>query len=305
MTIKKSDFGALSLQDLALMEAVMQSGSVSQAASALGISQSSASYGLEKLRKSFNDPIFTRSGGQMIASALAKEVLSTWCPAHRQIRRIAQGAMFEPAHSDRHFVLAGSHAGLAECIEPVLPELLRRAPNCVFQIQRHNHRALEASLHNGVDLIIEVDHLVPDSQHVHVRPMSLAGADYVTFFDPAVRSAPQSLEDFFDASHAIVQMGPNPTTLVDEMLLHSIRQRRIRLIAPDFAALARLMKGTALITTLPRFMAHHLFRDFAYVDAPLPMPQLGMSLLWSVNLHNDPAHAWLREQLSRAMARES
>jgi molybdenum-dependent DNA-binding transcriptional regulator ModE len=70
--MKKIDHLALDGHALALFLAVLEEGSVTSAATRLGLTQSAVSHGLNKLRRIVGDPLFAKSGRGIVATAHAQ-----------------------------------------------------------------------------------------------------------------------------------------------------------------------------------------------------------------------------------------
>ena len=126
----------------------------------------------------------------------------------------------------------------------------------------------------------------------------------VTYFDPAIRAAPATLESFCAADHAVATLGGTARSGVDLQLRKLNRSRRIMLETNNIESLAPLMKGTPLITTIPARLGSGLMRDFQSVPCPLTFPTIPFHAIWHLNKDADPAHRWLRETL-RDVARQS
>jgi DNA-binding transcriptional LysR family regulator len=50
---------------------------------------------------------------------------------------------------------------------------------------------------------------------------------------------------------------------------------------------------------LPSRLVRDRSRDIQVIVPPLQLPPYEMAMIWHERSHLDPAHAWLREQISR------
>ncbi|CAN5738748.1 hypothetical protein BH09PSE5_BH09PSE5_00550 [soil metagenome] len=73
----------MTLNDLRIVLAVLQDGSVTIAASRLGLTQSGLSYQLTQMRRRFSDELFVRSGNRKVPTPFAQRLAD---PAARVLR---------------------------------------------------------------------------------------------------------------------------------------------------------------------------------------------------------------------------
>src|SRR5262245_40885143 len=103
----------LDLQDLLILKEVHRTGSITEAANRIGLSQPSTSIRLSELRKHFADPLFVRTSAGMKSTPrmdgllpLVNNALDLLNPEHAGL------VDFVPAESDRTFRVAFSGVGL-------------------------------------------------------------------------------------------------------------------------------------------------------------------------------------------------
>ncbi len=131
----KLDLQALSLQDISLAIAIEEHKTVSRAAEQLRISQSSASYGLEKLRRAFNDPIFLRRGSQMVMTERGKALVHYAQSALPQLEALTEPATFDPKRDKRHFCIAATGYEISSFFATTHKKLREVAPHISIQIE--------------------------------------------------------------------------------------------------------------------------------------------------------------------------
>ncbi len=99
---------ALDGHGLQVFLAVLETGSVTAAAEALGVSQSAVSHTLEKLRGLLHDPLFVKSGRGIVATAHAAALAE---PARRlldDMTAFTRGSRFEPKEADLVLTVAAN-----------------------------------------------------------------------------------------------------------------------------------------------------------------------------------------------------
>jgi DNA-binding transcriptional LysR family regulator len=100
-SMKKIDHLALDGHALELFLAVLEEGSVTAAATRLGLTQSAVSHALNKLRRIVGDPLFAKSGRGIVATAHAQALAAKARALIDEMRSFAGGVSFEPASAQR------------------------------------------------------------------------------------------------------------------------------------------------------------------------------------------------------------
>lgn len=96
----------LDLNLLPVLDALLSEGSVSRAATMLGITQSAMSHALRRLREYFGDPLFVRAGGRMLPTPKALEIAPVVSALMENVRSsLVPGAKFQPEESNRVFAI--------------------------------------------------------------------------------------------------------------------------------------------------------------------------------------------------------
>src|SRR5688572_28344939 len=102
---------------------------VTRAARRLGITQGAASQRLARIRDFFRDPILVPGRPLLVPTPRALAVADPLARALSDLRAaVRRGAPFEPASSDRRFVLLGNDIVESRALPPLLAILERQAP---------------------------------------------------------------------------------------------------------------------------------------------------------------------------------
>lgn len=72
---------------------------------------------------------------------------------------------------------------------------------------------------------------------------------------------------------------------------------------PDFAGALFVVASSSVAAAVPRPIAEAGASRLSLHFAPLDLPPVEVSLVWSRRLSNDPAHAWLRAVVSEVTPR--
>jgi len=294
--MNKIDFSKLALRDLAILQALVQARRIRPVADRFAISNSAVSYALERLRTTLGDPLLireshgfrpTRAGRDY--AALARDFLIA-------MGQLAEPEQFDPAVAERQFRLVVTDYELQGFLRPALAELLSAGPKISINlVETHAGLGIER-LHQDIDMAV----LPVQIQRAGLRQELLFRDQYVTFFDPEIRASPVGIDGFCAARHAIVGADGGAGSNVDAALASAGRARQVRLSAPNFAALAALMRGSDLITTLPSQFGAGAFSGFATCAPAVTLEKMQVYLTWSETRSADPALVYLRDQIRAA-----
>ncbi len=113
-----------------------------------------------------------------------------------------------------------------------------------------------------------------------------------------------TLARFAKLSHLLVAPTGTPTGLVDRLLLEHGLRRRVARTSSTFLDMAYLAAETDYIISLPSSLARPLLRrlGLSMLRMPLTLPSFSHSMVWHRRATADPAHAWFRALVKRALA---
>jgi DNA-binding transcriptional LysR family regulator len=282
----------LDLNLLRVFHEVYLARNVRRSAEALGLSQPAVSHGLRRLRLVLKDPLFVRVPGGVAPTALADQfalhvesALRTVATALEEVER------FDPARTQRRFVLHMSDLGTAELLPRVLGELRTHAPGARLEIVQLPVEGLRSALEQGrIDLAVGY---LPQLAASHRR--QLFEDRYVVLLrkgHPQARRA-RTRAGLADMHFVLVEGHTEPARALQASGLES----QVRVTVPHFQALPQILAQGDLADIVPRRPAQHFasLAPLELVDTRLGLPPLRVSLHWMWRLHRDPGHRWLRQ----------
>ncbi|MDB5987157.1 MAG: LysR family transcriptional regulator [Nevskia sp.] len=282
-----------------IFHAVHGSGSLTQAAAQLHLTQPAVSNALSRLRLQFDDPLFVRDGRRMVPTPRANLIAPQVAAALDALDQVLSGEQrFVPARADRRCTI-----GLRELLEfSLLPdlygELQRDAPGIKLHSSRIDRRRLERMLASGVfDLAIDVRLPVgEDIRHRLLFREELCLA--VRAGHPFTRRKP-SVDDWLAARHVVVASKPGGPVLEDLALERRDLRRQIAVRCQHYYAACRMVGASDLVLMLPRHYASQLSQSLALQLLPPPMhtPALEILLYWHRNTERDAGIVWIRERI--------
>jgi DNA-binding transcriptional LysR family regulator len=293
-----SDFDHLALDGhaLQLFLAVLEEGSVTRAASRLGLTQSAVSHGLTRLRAIAGDPLFVKSGRGIVATAHARALADRAHQLLDAMKDFARSAPFDPAASRLSLTIAANDLQRDLLLPQVLARMAEAVERVSLRVVPSGLPTAEMLRENRCDLLI--------------TPRPPAGTDilqrrlfedrYVCFYDPAMRGPPDR-DAYLAADHATVLYAENEKLEFDRRLEARTVARDMVVSVPHFSSVPVFLRGTRMLATLPSLLARSTMAGFAQAPVPLPellaegVERLPMYLAWHRRNQLDPAQAWVRD----------
>ncbi|HLS42499.1 MAG TPA: LysR family transcriptional regulator [Paenalcaligenes sp.] len=287
---------------LVLFDALIKECHVTRAALRMGISQSSMSGALGKLRTIFDDPLLVRTQKGLVATPRAKELALRVEALLGEIDNlIHEHKGFDPLHIEITISMI-----VIDYIDfVVMPKLVQvlqeRAPGLSLRVLGPNPRRLSEIMSTGeADMALTYFPAPPENVRTrrlfNDRLVGMARADHPIF------DGPLTLERFCQFDHVALEPGEGATMyneIIDGAIEGAGLQRRVTLSKPTFMGVPFLVSQTNLIATLPERIAER-FGDFAPIrlfEIPIELDPINVVLMWHDRTHSNAVHRWLREQI--------
>ncbi len=297
-SMNEIDVLALDGHALRLFLAVLEEGSVTQAAERLGLSQSAASHGLNRLRDLLADPLFVKSGRGIVPTEHARLLAGPAQAVLDGMLALARPQSFEPSQARIVLTVAANDFQR----DLLLPAFFARVQAAVasFALRVVPSGAPSAALlrERGCDLLITP--LPPTGMDIVQK--RLITDRYACFYDPAIRSPPAGPEDYLRARHVTVAHAEGEALDFDRRLEAQGVTRDIAIRVAGFSGIAAFLRGSDMLATLPGLLRQSTLEALASCPVPLDAVsvELPLYLVWHQRDQQDPRHAWLRGQLLAA-----
>lgn len=289
-------FEKLDLNLLVVLDALLTTRSVTRAAERIFLSQPATSLSLKRLREHFKDELLQPVGKSFVLTPLAAELAK---PVHDVLLRVQAISraqpMFDPATSQRRFVIDSSDYVISVLLAEVVKRATSVAPRMEFDLRTRSPQSPELLQSGEIELLI-----TPQFALVPGHPAELLFEDtFSCLVSPGHFSGeiPLSAEQYFGASHIGVEWGGGQRLTYDQRLIAvGKRARRQDVIAPSFTIVPQLLVGTPRIATLPTRLAQQIAALFPLrvVECPVEIPAFAEHMQWHKYQERDPAVAWLR-----------
>ena len=296
-------FGDLDVANLVALQVLLEERHVTRAARRLGITQSSMSHRLVRLRETLRDPLFTRSSRGLLPTPRAESLAGPLRDALRALEAaVAPPAEFQPETSRYTLSIA-----MPDLLVPLAPrlvaEIVAEAPLVRVQLLPMVP-ALSAALAEGRPVLaIAPTQLVEGA--VIARPLGEARFGVVgRRGHPALRRS-LTVARWLSYSHVIQRLGNEQVNTVEAELARRGLQRRVGLEAPSFLAGLFVVASSDLLMNAPIPLVNEAAATLGLTtcEAPLRLPHVRLSLCWSERFQADPAHRWARDRVFRTVRR--
>lgn len=292
----------LDLNLLRVFAVVAESGSVTEAARRLYLTQPAVSAALRRLTRAVGAPLFVKSGRGLALTSRGQRLRGG---LERHLQPLVEAALappsFDPATSDRTIRLGLSDSAELWLLPPLLRALARDAPGMRIVSVPVQFRNIGAALASGLAAAVTVADDLPST--IRREPLPLEGG-FTCLYDP--RQAPLrrlTEAEYFARQHVIVSYNGDLHGIVEELVGKS---RQIRCSVSSFAHIGALIDGTRLLATVPTMVARQIRSTrphLATTRLPFSIPSFASELLWPAATDDDGPCLYVRARI-RAIAQK-
>ncbi len=300
--ITVADLSGIDLNLLMSLDALIEEANVTRAAARLNISQPALSAQLTRLRQTFGDPLLVPSetGRGMIPTARALALKDPLRATLRDLEALVKHtADFQPQTATRAFTIAANDNAVVMLGLDLIDRIQRRAgPGIRIAFRSPAPDQTTALLERGeADLVIGTEGGLPP------------GMKSTRLFTDRYRMAqrrghprgdkPPSLAEYCNLRHVLVSSrGQSFHGFIDEALKALGKSRTVAVAVHQYNLAPMVVANSDYVCTLPeRFLSRFTDRLDSFA---LPFETQTFTLLaaWHPRSHADPAHVWLREQIT-------
>lgn len=285
----------LDLNLLRVFAVVADTGSVTEAAARLYLTQPAVSAALRRLRTTVDAQLFARRGRGLVLTSRGVQLRDDLAP---HLQKIVEAALeppsFDPMTSERTLRLGLSDTAEVWLLPPLLRILEREAPRMRIVVESVQFRTVAAALAGGLDVALSPNDDLPAS----IRRKPLLGGEFTCLHDPRHSSFKRLTEKaYFAHRHVIVSYNGDLRGVVEDLLGKS---RDVRCSVPSFAHVGAIVEGTAMLATIPKIVAMYILHErprLAMKRLPFTFPSGHLDLLWSAATEDDAPCRFLRARI--------
>ncbi|WP_137134835.1 LysR family transcriptional regulator [Rhizobium sp. FKY42] len=286
----------INLNLLTVLHALLETGSVSQAAEQIGRTPSAVSTALAQLREILNDPLFIRSGSRLQPTVRAAALSQPVRDIVDAIGTIFEKTEFDPAQSDRAFVIAATDTLVVEAGAPLIRALRQKAPNMSIQFKGLETGLPEDLANRETDFVF-----LPEIALDSLAPVPLTYEALSTIrLDSVLMCADNPLSHRESLTLPEIYGRPTIAFRPTDAFTKSARSHPMMHLASVVhvtknLTIPALLEGTDLLAVVTRELAKREVSGRNLTSIPLEPPMiLPFGLVWSAMLDRDDAHQWLR-----------
>lgn len=290
----------IDLRLLVVFDEIRKRRSLTLAAESLGVTQSSISKSLQRLRQQLGDSLFIRTPKGMEPTARARtleapvsEILQAF------YERIATAPPFDAGTSDRTFTIHASDIGISAFLPVLAQELAHRAPHARIAAVAGNQSEMIEALESGdVDISLGA---FPSLDESAIYQQRLYVERYICLVrqgHPVLDLPEMDAWTFREQTHILIASGRSGHAhgRAESMLLEEIDPSRIAMRMPGFILATLLLRRSDHVLTIPSVAALTLAPEFdlRMLPCPIELPKFTVYQYWHERFAHDPAIQWLR-----------
>lgn len=293
------DLDSIDLKLLSVFEAVMTECSFSRAGKRLGMTQSSVSQAIARLRPMLHDELFERTGRGVRPTPRACELDE---PVRRALALLRQSfnptGGFDPSTMPRTFFIA-MQPDVAEAFAVKLFQALPPESRARLYIVPARPGELDTDLRFGEPEVA----VLAETLETHGFRNELLYTEGIVML--ARRGHPGigrtvSWDDYARLGHVVLsRSGPSELSPIDLEFKRRKAHRFVPVSMPTAASVLKVVEQSDLVCTLGRRLAHYFAAQHGLEVHELPVDQLTLPLhmVWHERFDNDRGHQWLRHTL--------
>ncbi|MBO9641670.1 MAG: LysR family transcriptional regulator [Pseudacidovorax sp.] len=282
---------------LKVFEALMTESNVTRTAQKLSLTQPTISNALRRLRETYGDPLFVRSGAGVRPTRRAVELWGTLSDSLRTIRGTLEGESFDAARSDAR--LAISMTDYVACIAG--PRLLERLGKSAPGIRLHALPGTVIDFEKSLDdnrVDFAIGSYNDDVQRpTFMRSRQLWHVEFPCFMrsgHPLAKLGKIPLKKFLDARHLDVGLSGRASAIYDRVLQGRGLERNLVATVSHYSAAYETVRRSDLIAVLPWSEGLETLRMTGLKRSapPIAAPMRTVELVWHERHEASPLHRW-------------
>lgn len=293
--MQKRNLGNVDLNLLVPLQSLLRHRNVSRAAESLGITQPAMSNSLRRLRSLLDDPLLVRIGNKYELTSRATDLQVRVDELLNALAsQILEQPTFQPAESNRRFVVGASSSTAITALHPVMKSLETIAPGISFKALDLPRDAGAILGGHEVDLILVPEHL--PVEHPRERLYQEEWVIIAATDNPRART-PLTPSTLSTAPFAVYEQDGLRVHAMQLLAAEGIHVQP-RFICDNFLTMMHTVEDSELLAVIQGSIARRYAHSSSLVilDSPVPFRTFGIDMVWNPRKLDDPAVSWLREQ---------
>jgi DNA-binding transcriptional LysR family regulator len=295
------NFNTIDLNLFVAFDVIYSERNLTRASEVLRITQPAVSNTLARLRMTFGDKLFVRTGNAMVPTPVAQSLIGPVRQALRQLRAsVDQLKSFDPATSEKIFNISLGD-GAATILMPEIATVLRKhAPHAKAHCSQVDRREIASELAAGnLDFALDI----PELEKADLNSVEILQESYVCVLrqgHPFAKGA-LTLDRYLALDHVMVSSRRRGRGLVDIALARLGRQIDAAMRVAHFQPALHVVMSSDMAVTAPLSLASRY--EVVRKELPFEVAPVRTVLYWHRNADHDPANIWMRRQIIEASRR--
>lgn len=268
----------------------------------LGLTPSTISHALARLRDIFGDELFLRRADGLDPTAEALRLGPEVAAALARLdRALAGGRPFDPATASATVRLSALDYEVAALFPRFVARVAVQAPGLSFAVRSADAATALRLLDEGqIDLSLGYFWSIPD--WADATPLLTESYLTVARAGHPLMAGAVTLDRFCAARHLVVAPAGELSGIVDTALSRLGRDRKVAFAVPQFMAALALVAESDMVATLPRriVLAHAARFGLDWRDPPVAVRSFTSSVLRHRRQARSPLLAWIADELAAA-----
>lgn len=297
----------LDMHLLIVFDSLCKTGSVTQTADQLSLTQGAVSQSLKKLRTLFGDELFVRSKAGLVRTQRGQELAQ---PIRELLFKgeeiLLNHTAFDPEHAERNISLSMMDIGDVAIVPTLLKRLRREAPGCTVQTRPVDIRTIGHALEAGtVDLVIggrEISGGEIMRQKLYTQRLVLLVHETSSLL------ATIDMRELCSLNHVGIQNGSGNKSIYDKALEARGAQRRVVATTSHSLAIPYWLESDPnLVACVPIYLADLCIErgGFRVVQVEGGLPAIEIFQYWHNRYDGDRFSIWLRDVVRSAFLRHA
>jgi DNA-binding transcriptional LysR family regulator len=289
----------IDLNLLSSLEILLTEQSVTVAARRAGVTQSSMSHTLRRLRRLFHDELLVRAGRGVVLTPKGAALLRPLRRTLRELQLVLNGEeSFDPATSTRSFVIACPDL-LGALLPTLLSKLRATAPHVQIEVRPLPTAELSTSLAEGAYDVVLCPPPCEGSGLMQRTLGSLSWCVLARKKHPALKKK-LSAKVWSSYPHIMVRSGRDTPNRVGQAASAERIARQVGLVVPGFLLALYAAASSDFFFTAPKELVKPLASSLGLVALapPVNIPSIDVLLVWHERMSSDPGHRWFRSLLA-------
>ena len=286
----------LDIRQLRTLFYLLRERNLSQVAKQLGVTQQAVSDQLRKLRDTFDDRLFVRSGNGVVPTPFAEALQPKLFNAIKALEQLTEPHQFDPATTHATFTISCTDLEQKTLLPTLLQLVRQQAPFLKVAVKKLELDRLASDLLNGdVDLVITN----PDFAPPNYPATLLYQEKYVCVASKSNKKVKPKMS-VAEVSR-IPQLVVSPSRgdfsgSVQQWFHERGHPRNVMISVPTFTAAKATIASTDLCGFIPSTLLPD--EDLKVIQLDCDAPGFDVISVWHQRSSYDPLHSWIRNKLA-------